>query len=181
MLSFWQEQISEEHHASVPSAQRDSCEPVDAWQALISLEETQGLLNSRLYPSFCTLANALPDFASKDSEMHESSSVTLQGDRRSAFADCLGALHSVFEDLTLDMALWRHLPHLAALLASLAHMLGQTEWKVCRFTSVIYFFGGRFAMCAISSTVTALDVLSVRSTLAIAILMRHLASMHACL
>eukprot|EP00892_Ulva_mutabilis_P003696 jgi/Ulvmu1/1699/UM116_0012.1 len=129
MLRFWRAQLSAEPFLSDSCTRAALVEPVDPWQALMALGDTQAMLNSRLYPAFVSLTTPSPQHFSHDSEMQVQPVATLSGGRRNSFADSLGALHSIFEDLTLDMTLWRHLPKLAALLASLAHMLGEPDWK----------------------------------------------------
>lgn len=129
ILRFWQAQLTEQDAAAVITDRTEPAEPADAWQALMALDETQTLLQARLYPAFSSLFN--PAEAIEESMMEEHPEmIALRGDHRNAFADSLGALHSIFEDLTLDMTLWRHLPHLASLLACLSCMLGQFQWQV---------------------------------------------------
>lgn len=129
ILRFWQMQLTERAPPAISSRRAEPAEPADAWQALMALDETQTLLQARLYPALASLVT--PVEAVKESMMEgHPEIVVLRGDRRNAFADSLGALHSIFEDFTLDMTLWRHLPHLASLLACLSRMLGQTQWQV---------------------------------------------------
>lgn len=130
MLRFWKAQLSEQD-APAPSWASKTAEPVDAWQALMALDETQALLQARLYPAFFALVDPVVKGPLIEGKIDAHPQLpVLRGDSRNALADSLGALHSIFEDLSLDMTLWRHLPHLAALLACLSGMLGQTAWQV---------------------------------------------------
>jgi hypothetical protein len=129
---FWRAQIlAQSEPAAVQRLPlRVIAEPDDAWEALLQLDGTQALLKGRLYPACADLAPSPHAAESHDEDMCRSVTQALHGDLRNSFADVLGALHSVFEDLMLDQMLWRWLPCLAALLATLAHNLGLQLWKV---------------------------------------------------
>ena len=111
-------------------ATRDS-----AWAKLSQRQATQSVMHSRTYPAFAALPPARSEVSTApgllDSSSAEAGSVReMSGMQRSVVADLLGALHSVFEDLLLDQLLWRHVPHLAALLATLSALAGASDWKV---------------------------------------------------
>jgi hypothetical protein len=138
--------------ASTPVHQREQCanssthaadEPQQTpLQKLLIRPAVRNLLQSRTYPAFAALSDSLPSFARatrSNASVAEQAQVAprdtneppqVSGMQRSTAADMIGGLHSVFEDLLLNQVAWRHVPKLAALLATLARIAGARDWQV---------------------------------------------------
>lgn len=134
IVSFWHAQLTQQDVTPQKNEHTPSHFGEDPWQVLMALDEPQSMLQTRQYPAFLALAGSVHGGHHSDRKMEDfPEKVVLQGDRRNMAADSLAALHSIFEDLMLDMTMWRHLPGMAALLACLSRMLSEAQWEVRPF------------------------------------------------
>ena len=56
---------------------------------------------------------------------------SIAGSGRNVAANLLRALHSVFEDLKLNLFDWHHIPRMAVLMYQLSSHIAADEWKAC--------------------------------------------------
>jgi hypothetical protein len=104
-----------------------------AWGHILSLQSTQQLLKSRVYPGFAGLnqrKNPCPQDLHTGQSGAGGAIKSLTGNARSNAADILEALHSVFEDLQMNQLMWQHIPALMGLLLHLAGAVGADDWVV---------------------------------------------------
>ena len=129
LQGFWSDMLLDGVAAAHCEARPAPAAPAhSAWDKLLASPTTQQLVSMRKHPAFATVV--LPAVAAPRGRSAAQPPPAVGGAARAAAVDVLGALHSVFEDLQLNQLAWRHVPHLAALLATLSAQAGAKHWQV---------------------------------------------------